>query len=142
LRKVGAVAIAVLVFSVLHLVWDAFASRSHPAALAAIHGDKVVGAELGSVRWAMPIGMSYRAETPPYRDCEYRDYVVWSDQGLAFLGVSLRRRNMYRDPWEVYAITTGYSNLTRAASSGCKSAFEAPARTPEPSQVERVEPRT
>jgi hypothetical protein len=123
-KRLGLFVLAAASFACLLLVWDSMASKSHPAALDAIHRNKDVKAQLGTLRFVLPIFFSYRSVTPPYQDCENRGYIAWSDHGLQFLGVSLSRKNMYRDPWSVYAVTIGYFNLPPKVSSNCDAELQ------------------
>ncbi len=124
-RRFGLLVLAAVLFASALLILDSLASKSHPVAVAALNTDKEVHAQLGRLRFVVPVFFSYHSVTPPYKDCENRGYVTWSDRGLAFVAVSLRRQNMHRDPWEVYAIAVGYSNLPPKVSPGCVAEFKA-----------------
>jgi hypothetical protein len=110
-------------FGQLMTLADILLSKSHDAAISAIRHDESVRSLVGAVKWVYPIFTSYRSVAPPYVDCENRSYLAWTDKRFVVINVWMHRENMYRDPWDVYAIDIGYDKMPEKVSANCSREF-------------------
>lgn len=110
----GLIAFATLI--ILDLFLTSKISDAYTTASRRILVDPTIAEKYGAQQYAVLVGSQYKLG--PERSCARLRFVLKGARSSGFVEVLLQRKKIYRDPWVVREVVSGYYNQSQV---GCSS---------------------